>query len=334
MRCEGKPLFSIIVPAYNVEPYLIECVRSVAEQEGPRDWECLVVDDGATDQSGAVADALAAVIPGVIALHRPNGGLSAARNTGLAAASGAWILFLDGDDRMAPGLLAALRPLLAQQPDFDWFVGRYLSLLPNGALEAHRGLAFCAGPCAGTYAERLDRLYAAGHWSVWKYCLRRSLLQQAGLEFWEEVRWAEDVGFDLMLLAKTEKIFFADVLFTHYRENRSGSLLNDTRNLPRRFEALAATLRRLEAMQADSTLDREAFQAARTALADVFWPQARTAAVRDAAVRRACLPGLRALRPLYPYGTEVRTRSSWRLFQLLLRALGPRPALWLASRQR
>ena len=103
------PLFSIIIPVYNVQNYLSACVKSVVEQPGPRDWECILVDDGSTDQSGAMCDALAAELPGLQVIHRENGGLAAARNTGLKAATGDWLLFLDSDDAMAPGLLAQLR---------------------------------------------------------------------------------------------------------------------------------------------------------------------------------------------------------------------------------
>ena len=69
------------------------------------------------------------------------------------------------------------------------------------------------------------------------------------------------------------------------------------------------------------------------AAADVFWPQARTAAVKDTALRKACLPGLRRLRPLYPHGTEVQTRKDWKLFQTMMKTIGPRLTLWMASRR-
>ena len=87
------PRFSIIVPVYNVQNYLAACVKSVAEQAGERDWECILVDDGSTDLSGQLCDALAAEIPGLRVIHRENGGLAAARNTGLQAAQGDWLLF-------------------------------------------------------------------------------------------------------------------------------------------------------------------------------------------------------------------------------------------------
>ena len=69
------PLFSIIIPVYNVQNYLSACVKSVVEQPGPRDWECILVDDGSTDQSGAMCDALAAELPGLKVIHRETAAL-------------------------------------------------------------------------------------------------------------------------------------------------------------------------------------------------------------------------------------------------------------------
>lgn len=161
------PLFSIIIPVYNVQNYLSACVKSVVEQPGPRDWECILVDDGSTDQSGAMCDALAAELPGLKVIHRENGGLAAARNTGLKAATGDWLLFLDSDDAMAPGLLAQLRGALAAHPDCDWFIGKHLEWQPDGTLTPHDGLHLVPGPFASSdYAARLKALYTAGHWSV------------------------------------------------------------------------------------------------------------------------------------------------------------------------
>lgn len=326
------PMFSIIVPVYNVQNYLAACVKSVAEQPGPKDWECILVDDGSTDASPQLCDAFAAEIPGFQVIHRKNGGLAAARNTGLKAAAGDWVLFLDSDDAMAPGLLAALRRELAAHPGYDWYIGRHLEWQPDGTLAEHPGLALRPGPFASAdYAARLRALYTAGHWSVWKYCMRRAWLRQNRLRFWPDVRWAEDWPFDLWALTCCERLYFLDVVFTHYRVGRPGSLLTDAQNLPRRFAALVAAQRRLAALAASGGADAAAYTAMQDAAADVFWPQARTAAVRDATVRRACLPYLRQLRPLYARGTQVRTRRDWRAFQAMMRLLGPRLTLWLAA---
>lgn len=329
------PLFSIIIPVYNVQNYLSACVKSVVEQPGPRDWECILVDDGSTDQSGAMCDALTAELPGLKVIHRENGGLAAARNTGLKAATGDWLLFLDSDDAMAPGLLAQLRGALAAHPDCDWFIGKHLEWQPDGTLAPHDGLHLVPGPFASSdYAARLKALYTAGHWSVWKYCIRRSFLEQARVRFLPDCVWAEDWPFDLELLLHCDRLYFLDTVFTHYRVGRQGSLLTDAKNLPKRFRGLAAAQRRLARLSANGTADAAAYAAMQDAAADVFWPQARTAAVRDAAIRKACLPYIEQLRPLYAHGTEVRTRRDWRLFQWMMQTFGPRFTLWAASLQR
>lgn len=329
------PLFSIIIPVYNVQNYLSACVKSVVEQPGPRDWECILVDDGSTDQSGAMCDALAAELPSLKVIHRENGGLAAARNTGLKAATGDWLLFLDSDDAMAPGLLAQLRGALAAHPDCDWFIGRHLEWQPDGMLTPHDGLHLVPGPFVSSdYAARLKALYTAGHWSVWKYCIRRSFLEQARVRFLPDCVWAEDWPFDLELLLHCDRLYFLDTVFTHYRVGRQGSLLTDAKNLPKRFRGLAAAQRRLARLSANGTADATAYAAMQDAAADVFWPQARTAAVRDAAIRKACLPYIEQLRLLYPHGTEVRTRRDWRLFRWMMQTFGPRFTLWAASLQR
>ena len=94
MERTGNITFSVIVPVYNVQAYLSACVKSVVEQAGPADWECILVDDGSTDACPAMCDAFAQLCPGVTVIHRANGGLAGARNTGIKAAKGKWLLFL------------------------------------------------------------------------------------------------------------------------------------------------------------------------------------------------------------------------------------------------
>ena len=100
-------MISVIIPVYNVEKYLAECVNSVLAQTYT-DWEIILVDDGATDSSGAICDEYAAKDPRILVIHRENGGLSAARNTGLKAARGEYVYFLDSDDYIEPHSLEQL----------------------------------------------------------------------------------------------------------------------------------------------------------------------------------------------------------------------------------
>ena len=92
-----KPKFSIIIPVYNVAPYLRECLDSVLVQTFS-DWEAICVDDGSTDESGAILDEYAAKDKRFRVFHKENGGVSSARNLALDNAKGEWIGFLDGDD--------------------------------------------------------------------------------------------------------------------------------------------------------------------------------------------------------------------------------------------
>lgn len=98
---------SVIVPVYNVEKYLSVCIESVINQSFT-DWEMLLVDDGSTDGGGMLCDRYAAADERIHAIHQLNGGLSAARNTGLSHASGKYVLFLDSDDYIVSHALQTL----------------------------------------------------------------------------------------------------------------------------------------------------------------------------------------------------------------------------------
>ena len=105
------PAVSIIVPVYNVEAYLEQCLDSIKSQTFT-DWECMVVDDGSTDGSGAICDRYAAEDSRFHVIHQANGGLSAARNTGIAAAKADKIAFVDSDDWISPDMIATLSDLI------------------------------------------------------------------------------------------------------------------------------------------------------------------------------------------------------------------------------
>ena len=97
----AKALVSVIVPVYNVEAYMDRCVSSLCGQSYDK-IEIVLVDDGSTDSSGAKCDAWAAKDSRIRVIHKENGGLSDARNVGIAASSGEYIAFIDGDDYVAP----------------------------------------------------------------------------------------------------------------------------------------------------------------------------------------------------------------------------------------
>ena len=100
---------SFIVPVYNVAPYLRMCVSSLLSQDVLQDeYEIILVEDGSTDNSGAICDEYDRMFDNIHAIHQPNGGLSVARNTGIAAAQGEYICFVDSDDYWQPNVLSGL----------------------------------------------------------------------------------------------------------------------------------------------------------------------------------------------------------------------------------
>ena len=100
---------SVIIPAYNIEDLLEKCVSSVAKQDYPKSLlEIIVVDDGSSDGTGAVADRLASQYENVKVIHKENGGSSSARNAGLAVATGDYVGFVDSDDYVSPEMYSLL----------------------------------------------------------------------------------------------------------------------------------------------------------------------------------------------------------------------------------
>ena len=114
--------FSVVIPVYNVEHYLEDCLASVLDQTF-EDWEAVCVNDGSTDGSAAVLDQYAQRDSRFVILAQPNGGLSAARNTGINAARGEYVLFLDGDDWLGPNALRTIAEALNGE-DMLCFSGR------------------------------------------------------------------------------------------------------------------------------------------------------------------------------------------------------------------
>lgn len=118
------PFFSIIIPVYNVAPYLRECLDSVLAQAFT-DWEAICVDDGSTDGSGTILDEYVAKDTRFRVIHQPNAGVSAARNKALDTVQGEWIAFLDADDLLREDFLARLLDA-AKKSNADLAIGGVL----------------------------------------------------------------------------------------------------------------------------------------------------------------------------------------------------------------
>lgn len=124
---------SVIIPVYNGEKYLQKCVESVQKQT-LRELEIILVDDGSTDQSGAICDELARKDSRIRVLHQSNAGVSAARNAGIVAAKGEYLGFVDADDSIVPEMYASLLQI-AQETDSDIVMCDATTVYTNGRTE-------------------------------------------------------------------------------------------------------------------------------------------------------------------------------------------------------
>ena len=123
---------SVIIPVYNVEPYLHRCIDSVIAQDMSDEIELLLVDDGSKDASGAICDEYASKYSWIHAFHIPNGGVGNARNYGIEHVQGEYFTFIDSDDFIDPGLYKEVLRLHRQNPS-DVYVFGYKDYPDNNS---------------------------------------------------------------------------------------------------------------------------------------------------------------------------------------------------------
>ncbi len=225
--------FSIVIPAYNVADYLEKCVRSVAAQTF-EDWEAILVDDGSTDGiTGALCDRLAAEQGERFrVIHQENGGLGAARNTGMEHASGEYLLFLDSDDYVAPDMLEKLSARI-DATHCDLYSFGFTVDRGGDISEMHIDDLPTEKPF--TLAEYPRLLLAAPNACNRAY--RREFFVQSGVRYPGRV-WFEDIRTTMKLFALAESVEAVPESFYYYVV-RQGSITRSA-NAGRNREILDA----------------------------------------------------------------------------------------------
>ncbi|GGV32521.1 bifunctional glycosyltransferase/CDP-glycerol:glycerophosphate glycerophosphotransferase [Streptomyces spectabilis] len=217
------PRFSVIVPAYQVQAYLHECLTSVLEQSFA-DWELIAVEDRSPDGCAAIIDEFAARDTRVRAVHlEENVGLGRARNAGMEHATGDYLIFLDADDSMAPGSLQAIADRLKETGEPDVLVYDYERTYWTGERVRNQlaHLLHQDGPAPFELADRsgLLRLLMV----AWNKAHRREFVERVGLTFppgtYEDAPWT----YPLMMSAKS--IATLDRVCVRYRQRRRGGIL-------------------------------------------------------------------------------------------------------------
>lgn len=233
------PAIGVVIPCYKAEHTLRQTVESVL-QGAPDNLQLVLVEDGSPDGTGALCDALAAQDPRVTALHQPNGGASAARNAGLdtLCRSGAeWVLFVDADDTLLPGLWQALPAAFDAQP------GLILYGMVRASGPAPNPLApgCYAGPAA--LGDTLDPLlFESGYLAApYPKLFRLDVIRRNKLRFDPRLKINEDVLFNLqylrflLFLQKNSAIYCLAGVYYNQNDMLAGSLSRSLRaNVPNR----------------------------------------------------------------------------------------------------
>jgi len=211
------PKVSVIVPVYNVEPYLRRCLDSILAQTFS-DFEAVLVDDGSTDHSGAICDEYAVRDARFKTIHIPNGGVSSARNMGLKQAKGMWVAFVDADDCVFPDYLQHLYNGLAGADDDSILV--WGSMLVNGVPKRHFHRKVMKDGEAALHIMRNGVLALSG--PVSKLFSMR-IIRENGILFPVNIKMGEDGIFLQHYLNAIETVsFISDV--DYYLHDTPGSL--------------------------------------------------------------------------------------------------------------
>lgn len=228
---------SVIIPFFNGIDYLEECVRSVCAQT-LRELEIILVDDGSTDGCSALADKLAQKDARIRVIHQQNKGLSGARNSGIDAARGEYIGFVDGDDLVDPSMYEKLYNTAADTGS-EVVTCAYRSFNENGTLSI----------CVPHFpiGEVLDKaqiqtlmpqLVKDGSLMfVWRRLYSAALFHEKGIRFDENIRICEDASFCMECLLRAERVSALDDVLYAYRFV-SGSLIRSRKYKPAMTDSL------------------------------------------------------------------------------------------------
>jgi glycosyltransferase involved in cell wall biosynthesis len=239
-------IVSIIVPVYNVEKYLAQCLDSLIMQT-LKNIEIILIDDGSTDNSGLICDEYAAKDKRFLVIHQKNKGVSAARNSGIQVASSKWITFIDSDDWIEPDMLEKAIDL-AEKYNVDILQWNHYNNWPQKEKKQkpiQPETIICDGKEINRFQLALlnpngdSDVSGAAIRGVWAKLYKSSLIKTNDLVFSEGNNQCEDLVFNLTAFEHAKRIMLVNQYWYHYR--MVASSLNHS-NDPKRFQSYESGL--------------------------------------------------------------------------------------------
>lgn len=220
-------LISIIIPVYNVETYLPQCIESVLAQTFS-DFELILVDDGSKDASLDICREYAQKDSRIVVIHQDNSGVSTARNKGLAAATGAWVTFIDSDDWVDEDFLESF--CIRNNPDAD-VICQGLKYVDHATTQVKRERSF-----GGDMVTAPDDEGKMAHYDVLSFgvtvckCFKMSVIKDFNIIFDEQIAYHEDHIFTLEFLSHSNRIVTIGACGYNYRCGHNASSLSKRRH--------------------------------------------------------------------------------------------------------
>ena len=247
-----NPLFSIIVPIYNVERYLEQCIESVLAQDY-QNYELILVDDGSPDNSIDICVKYAKQYSNIVFIHKINGGVSDARNAGIQIARGEYLMFLDSDDYWeGTTILSDLQNIITENnPDviFNYMSSVYPDKIVNHYINRDKLI--------GSFKEDFQDLYQDGIYLGFPFTkiMKRELILKNQL-FFIKGRTFEDVIWSFSLVKHIKDYAIYRNCFYMYRRERKGSITSvvTAKNQESLFQNLSDVITEIENMKLNNEL--------------------------------------------------------------------------------
>lgn len=219
-----QPLISVIVPVYNGETYLANCIESI-EKQSYKPLEVIIVNDGSTDQTGEVCQALTEKYDNIRLISLPDLGVSAARNAGMKEAKGDYLTFVDADDRIRPPMLQMLYEMLAQTHSqvvgctfAKWQTQRGWELLEKSIPVEQNEITLYTGK------EYLNQQLLKGNSRCWSKLYSAEFIRRNHIQFREGLTIGEDMLFLMELLPAIGQIAEMNYPGYGYYQNPEGAM--------------------------------------------------------------------------------------------------------------
>lgn len=215
-------MVSIIIPIYNVEQYLSQCIESIITQTYT-DFEVLLINDGSTDKSGEICDNYALKDSRIHVFHKKNGGVSSARNVGIEHATGEWINFIDSDDWISPDYL---EKLMQDTPIADLTFWGFTIHNPDGSQTEYKPTeqnAYGKKNIESVLAylkQNQQQIEYLGY--TWNKLFKTSIIKEKKIRFIENLSTREDEIFTLSYASQINSIKVKSSLSYNYRNLESG----------------------------------------------------------------------------------------------------------------